>query len=89
MALELKPGDEVITTSFTFIATIEVIALLGLKPIFVDVDKDTFCINPSEIEKAITPKTKVIVPVHLYGQCAKMEQLLELAERHDLKVFED
>ncbi|NRA11917.1 MAG: DegT/DnrJ/EryC1/StrS family aminotransferase [Crocinitomicaceae bacterium] len=89
MALELKPGDEVITTSFTFIATIEVIALLGLKPIFVDVDKDTFCINPSEIEKAITPKTKVIVPVHLYGQAANMGEIMKVANANGLFVIED
>src|SRR5688572_7963200 len=70
MALDLQPGDEVITPSFTFIATTEVIALLGLKPVFVDVDKSTFCIDPEAIRQAITPKTKAIVPVHLYGHSA-------------------
>ena len=89
MALGLKPGDEVITTSFTFIATTEVIALLGLKPIFVDVDKDTFCIDASQIEAAITPSTKAIVPVHLYGQSANMEEIMKIAEKHKLFVVED
>ena len=68
MSLDLKPGDEVITPSFTYIATTEVIALLGLKPVFVEVDKDTFCIDPASVENAITDKTKAIVPVHLYGR---------------------
>jgi dTDP-4-amino-4,6-dideoxygalactose transaminase len=68
MALGLKPGDEVITPSFTYIATTEVMALLGLKPVFVEVDKDTFCMDPAAIEAAITAKTKALVPVHLYGQ---------------------
>lgn len=89
MALDLKPGDEVITPSFTFIATTEVIALLKLTPVFVDVDKDTFCIDPAEIEKAITSKTKAIVPVHLYGQCANMEAIMQIAEKHNLFVVED
>lgn len=89
MALGLKPGDEVITTSFTFIATAEVIALLGLTPVFVDVDRETFCIDPHAIENAITPKTKAIVPVHLYGQSADMERILEIAKRHNLFVIED
>ena len=89
MSLGLKPGDEVITPSFTYIATTEVIALLGLKPIFVDVDKDTFCIDPSLIEAAITPKTKVIVPVHLYGQTANMTEIMEIANKHNLFVVED
>jgi len=89
MALGLKPGDEVITPSFTFIATTEVIALLGLKPIFVDVDKDTFCINAAEIEAAITPNTKAIVPVHLYGQSANMEEIMKVATKHNLFVIED
>src|SRR5688500_985831 len=74
IALDLKPGDEVITPSFTYIATTEVIALLNLKPVFVDVDPKTFCIDPEAIEKSITPKTKAIVPVHLYGQAANMEE---------------
>src|SRR5690349_16907888 len=78
MALDLKPGDEVITPSFTFIATTEVIALLKLTPVFVDVDPKTFCIDPVAIENAITNKTKAIVPVHLYGQAADMEKIMEI-----------
>ncbi|MBZ0242342.1 MAG: DegT/DnrJ/EryC1/StrS family aminotransferase [Bacteroidales bacterium] len=89
MALDLKPGDEVITTSFTFIATAEVIALLQLTPVLVDVDKDTFNIDPEAIEKAITPKTKAIVPVHLFGQCADMDAIMDIAKRHNLYVIED
>ena len=89
MALDLKPGDEIITTSFTFIATVEVIALLGLSPVFVDVNAETFNIDPNAIEKAITDKTKAILPVHLYGQCADMEAILAIAEKHDLYVIED
>lgn len=89
MALDLKPGDEIITPSFTYIATTEVIALLGLKPIFVDVEKDTFCIDPTLIEAAITEKTKVIVPVHLYGQTSNMEAIMEIATKHNLFVIED
>lgn len=89
MALDLQPGDEVITPSFTFIATTEVVALLKLKPVFVDVDKDTFCMNMASVEKAITPKTKAIVPVHLYGQSADMEPLMDLANRHGIYVVED
>ncbi|MBO4739288.1 MAG: DegT/DnrJ/EryC1/StrS family aminotransferase [Bacteroidales bacterium] len=89
MSLNLKPGDEVITTTFTFIATAEVVALLGLTPVLVDVDADTFNIDVSAIEKAITPKTKAIVPVHLFGQCANMEQILAIAQRHNLYVIED
>jgi len=89
MALDLQPGDEVITPSFTFIATTEVIALLKLQPVFVDVDPKTFCIDPVAIEKAITPKTKAIVPVHLYGQAANMEAIMEVARRHNLPVIED
>ena len=89
MALGLVPGDEIITPSFTYIATTEVIALLGLKPVFVDVDKDTFCIDPSLIEEAITPKTKAIVPVHLYGQTSNMEAIMEIATKHNLFVIED
>lgn len=89
MALGLKPGDEVITTDFTFIATVEVIALLGLKPVLVDVDRATFNIDVKKVEKAITPRTKAIVPVHLFGQCANMEPLLKLAEKHSLYVVED
>ena len=76
MALDLKPGDEVITPSFTYIATVEVIALLGLKPIYVDVDPNTYLINVDKIESLITSRTKAIVPVHLFGQCADMEKIL-------------
>lgn len=89
MALGLEPGDEVITPSFTYIATTEVIALLRLTPVFVDVDPKTFCIDPAAIEKAITPKTKAIVPVHLYGQAADMEAIMDIARRHNLFVIED
>ncbi|HCS19217.1 MAG TPA: transcriptional regulator [Bacteroidetes bacterium] len=89
MALNLQPGDEVITASFTYVATAEVIALLKLKPVLVDVDPDTFCIDTEEIRKAITPKTKAIVPVHLFGQCADMEEILSIAKEHNLYVIED
>jgi dTDP-4-amino-4,6-dideoxygalactose transaminase len=89
MALGLKPGDEVITTDFTFIATVEVIALLGLTPVLVDVCPDTFNIDIEAVKKAITPKTKAIVPVHLFGQAANMEALMELAKAHHLYVIED
>lgn len=89
MALDLQPGDEVITASFTYVATAEVIALLRLKPVLVDVDPNTFNIDPSAIEKAITPKTKAIVPVHLFGQCADMDPIMEIARKHNLYVIED
>ncbi len=89
MALGLKPGDEVITTSFTFIATAEVIALLGLTPVLVDVNKDTYNIDPDAIRKAITDKTKAIVPVHLFGQSAPMEEIMAIAKESDLYVIED
>lgn len=89
MALGLQPGDEVITPSFTYIATTEVIALLKLTPVFVEVDPKTFCIDPVSIEKAITPKTKAIVPVHLYGQAAEMEAIMEIAAKHNIFVIED
>lgn len=89
MALDLQPGDEIITPSFTFIATAEVIALLQLKPVFVDVDPNTCCIDPAAIEKSITPKTKAIVPVHLYGQAANMEEIMKIAAAHNLYVIED
>ncbi|MBP7210149.1 MAG: DegT/DnrJ/EryC1/StrS family aminotransferase [Paludibacteraceae bacterium] len=89
MALGLKPGDEVITPTFTFIATAEVVALLGLKPVVVDVEEDTFNISIESIKKAITTKTKAIVPVHLFGQCANMEAILEIAKEHNLFVVED
>ncbi len=89
MALGLKPGDEVITTDFTFIATVEVVALLGLKLKFVDADSDTFNIDVEQIEQAISPRTKAIVPVHLYGQAANMEQLMKIAKKHNLALIED
>ncbi|NOX48433.1 MAG: DegT/DnrJ/EryC1/StrS family aminotransferase [Chlorobi bacterium] len=89
MGLGLKPGDEVITTSFTFIATAEVIALLGLTPVLVDVCPETFNIDPEAIKKAITSKTKAIVPVHLFGQCADMEAINDIAKEHGLFVIED
>ncbi|NOZ48254.1 MAG: DegT/DnrJ/EryC1/StrS family aminotransferase [Chlorobi bacterium] len=89
MALGLKPGDEVITADFTFIATVEVIALLGLTPVLVDVERDTFNMNIEALRKAITPKTKAIVPVHLFGQCTNMEEILEIAKANDLYVIED
>ncbi|MCE2772049.1 MAG: DegT/DnrJ/EryC1/StrS family aminotransferase [Bacteroidetes bacterium] len=89
MALGLKPGDEVITADFTYVATAEVIALLGLTPVLVDVYPDTFDINVEELEKAIGPKTKAIVPVHLFGQCADMERILAVAKKHGLFVIED
>ena len=89
MAIGLEPGDEVITPSFTYIATTEVVALLRLKPVFVEVDPVTFCMDPVALEKAITPKTKAIVPVHLYGQAAPMEEILHIAKKHNLYVIED
>ncbi|HCC70394.1 MAG TPA: transcriptional regulator, partial [Bacteroidales bacterium] len=89
MALGLKQGDEVITTDFTFAASVEVIVLLGLKPVFVDPEPDTFNISPEAIEKAISPKTKVIIPVHLFGQSADMEKILKIADKHKLFIIED
>jgi dTDP-4-amino-4,6-dideoxygalactose transaminase len=89
MALNLQPGDEVITPTFTFIATAEVVALLGLKPVVVDVDWDTMNISVEAIRKAITPRTKVIVPVHLFGQCANMDAIMDIAREHNLYVVED
>jgi UDP-2-acetamido-2-deoxy-ribo-hexuluronate aminotransferase len=89
MALGLQAGDEIITPSFTYIATVEVMALLGLKPVFVDVDKDTFTMSVNEIESKITSKTKAIVPVHLYGHSANMEPILAIAKKHNLFVIED
>lgn len=89
MALGLEPGDEVITPSFTYIATVEVVALLNLKPVFVDVDEDTFTMNIDSVRKAITSKTKAIIPVHLYGQAVNMEPLLALANEHNIPVVED
>jgi dTDP-4-amino-4,6-dideoxygalactose transaminase len=89
MALELKPGDEVITATFTYAATAEVIALLGLVPVLVEVNPNTFCIDPASIEAAITPKTKAIVPVHLFGQCCEMDKIQVIAAKHKLYVIED
>ncbi len=89
MALGLEPGDEVITPSFTYIATTEVVALLRLKPVFVEVNPKTFCLDPESVRKAITPKTKAIVPVHLYGQPAPMEAIMKIAEEYNLFVVED
>lgn len=89
MALDLQPGDEVITASFTYVATAEVIALLKLKPVLVDVDPETFLIDPKQVKAAITEKTRAIVPVHLFGQNAPMEELLEIARAHDLFLIED
>ena len=89
MGLGLKPGDEVITADFTFAATVEVIALLGLTPVLVDVDPINFNIDTKAIENAITPNTKAIVPVHLFGMCANMETILEIAEKYNLFVIED
>ncbi|MCB0777096.1 MAG: DegT/DnrJ/EryC1/StrS family aminotransferase [Chitinophagaceae bacterium] len=89
MALGLQPGDEVITPSFTYIATTEVIALLNLTPVFVEVDPKTYCMDPASLEKAITPRTKAIVPVHLYGQSAPMAEIMEIADKNGLYVIED
>lgn len=89
MALDLKSGDEVITPNFTFIATVEVIALLGLKPVIVEVDPHTFNMDPEAVKAAITSKTKVIAPVHLFGQCADMDSIMSIAKEHNLYVIED
>jgi dTDP-4-amino-4,6-dideoxygalactose transaminase len=89
MALGLQPGDEVVTPSFTYIATTEVVALLRLKPVFVEVDKQTFCMDPESLRKVITSKTKAIVPVHLYGHAAPMEEIMKIAAEHNLYVIED
>lgn len=89
MALNLQPGDEVITADFTFAATVEVISLLKLNSVLVDVDYDTFTISPDAIRKAITPKTKAIIPVHLFGQCANMEEIIQIANENNLYVIED
>ena len=89
MALDLQPGDEVITTTFTFIATAEVIALLGLTPVLVDVYPDTFNMDIEAVERAITAKTKAIIPVHLFGQCVDMERLMAVAKKYNLHVVED
>lgn len=89
MSLDLKPGDEVITTTFTFIATAEVIALLHLKPVLVDIDPNTFLIRTEDIESKITKRTKAIIPVHLFGQCADMEYIMQIARKYNLYVVED
>ncbi len=88
-ALDIGKGDEVISTAFTFVATSEAIGIVGAKPVFVDIDKDTFNIDPKKIEDAITPRTKAIIPVHLYGQPADMDAILDIAKRHNLYVIED
>lgn len=88
-ALDIGAGDEVISTAFTFVATSEAIGIVGAKPVFVDIDPDTFNIDPAKIENAITPKTKAIIPVHLYGQPANMDMILDIAKRHNLYVIED
>ncbi len=89
MAIELKPGDEVITTPFTFVATAEAILLLGGKPVYVDIDEKTYNINPDLIEEKITEKTKAIIPVHLYGQPAEMDKIIDIARRYNLYAIED
>lgn len=89
MSLDLKPGDEVITPTFTFISTVEVVALLGLKPVFADVNPDTFNINVDDIKKLITKNTKAIIPVHLFGQCADMEEIMNIAKENNIYVIED
>jgi len=89
LAIDIKPGDEIITTPFTFIATAEVITLLGAKPVFADINPRTFNIAPGAIQKVITPKTRAIIPVHLYGQIADMKEIMDIAEKHGLKVIED
>ncbi len=89
MALDLKPGDEIILPVFTYVATAEVIALLGLTPVMIDVEPDTFCIDVNLIESKITSKTKAIVPVHLFGQCANMNEIMSIANKHHLFVIED
>ena len=89
MALNIKPGDEIITTPFTFISTAETIALLGAKPVFVDIDEETFNIDVNLLEPKITDKTKAIVPVSLFGQVAEMDEINRLAEKHKLSVIED
>jgi dTDP-4-amino-4,6-dideoxygalactose transaminase len=89
MSLGLEKGDEVITTDFTFVATLETIALLGLKPVIVDCEYGTFNISPGEIKKAVTPRTRAIIPVHLFGQCADMEEIMKLAGENNLHIIED
>lgn len=89
MALDLKPGDEVITPSFTFVATVEVVALLGLKPVFAEVDPRSYTLDPASVRAAITPQTKAIIPVHLYGQSADMKEILDIAAEYKIPVIED
>jgi len=89
MALDLRPGDEVISPDFTFIATVEVISLLRLKPVIVDVDPDTFTIDINQVKKAINSRTKAIIPVHLYGLCANLGELIPIAQEHNLPIIED
>lgn len=89
MAVDIKPGDEILTTPFTFVATTETIALLGARPVYVDIDPETFNIDVSKIEEKITPKTKAIIPVHLYGQPCDMDPIMKIAEKHNLYVIED
>ncbi|MCC6865875.1 MAG: DegT/DnrJ/EryC1/StrS family aminotransferase [Ignavibacteria bacterium] len=89
MAANIKPGDEIITTPFTFVATTETIALLGAAPVYVDINPDTFNIDTSKIEEKITPKTKAIIPVHLYGQPCDMDQIMEISQKYNLYVIED
>jgi len=88
-ALDIGAGDEVITTAFTFVATTEAIGIVGATPVFADINKDTFNIDPKEIEKYITPKTKAIIPVHLYGQPCDMDAIMDIAKRYNLHVIED
>ncbi|MCD8377195.1 MAG: DegT/DnrJ/EryC1/StrS family aminotransferase [Candidatus Gastranaerophilales bacterium] len=88
-ALDIGKGDEVITTAFTFVATAEAIGIVGATPVFVDIDSDTFNIDPAKIEEAITPRTKAIIPVHLYGQPCDMDRIMDIAKRHNLRVIED
>ena len=88
-AIDLQPGDEVITTPFTFYSAAEVIALLNAKPVFVDIDEDTFNINPAAIEAAITPRTRALIPVHIFGHAAPMTEIMAIAKKHDLRVIED
>src|SRR5260370_8289008 len=89
MALDIKAGDEVITTPFTFFATGSAIVRLGASPRFVDIDPRTYNINPALVEAAITPRTRAILPVHIYGQCADMDALLEIAQRHNLPIVDN
>ena len=88
-SLDLQPDDEVITTPFTFIATTNAILIAGAKPVFVDIDPDTFLIDADKIEEAITPNTKAIIPVHLYGRICQMDKITQIAERYNLVVIED